>query len=163
MLALEPLREGSEYELNIEWVLNNVEPWDWPNCWCGSIEGEGEIHEVEWERAVTTREKWAALLECKRTDGQYESIVDSIREFGFLAPVTVRLGMDGSVDTWGDGHHRLAAMIDLGYKTIPTRAISVIAGRSATVRSDSGSEGSDEWDLDVDGVQIGQALALRGY
>ena len=109
MLALEPLREGSKYEMSIEWVLNNVEPWDWPNCWCYSDDEDGEIHQVAWENATTTRERWDALLDCKRNDGQYPHIVDSIREFGFLAPATIRINYNNTIDTWGDGHHRLAA------------------------------------------------------
>ena len=163
MLALEPLRRGGEYELSIEWVLDNVEPWDWPNCWCESDDKRGgEIHELEWNDATTTRGRWEALLNCKRNDEQYFHLVNSIREFGFLAPATVRLNVNGTVDTWGDGHHRLAAMIELGYTCIPVQA-APNDHRVECVRRDSGAPNPEEWDLHVNGEHISQALALRGY
>ena len=61
------------------------------------------------------------LLDCKRADADYCYVVDSVRELGYVKPITCRPEMvhPGERLAMGDGHHRLAAAIDLGIKEIP--------------------------------------------
>lgn len=55
-------------------------------------------------------------LDTKRGDIDYALLVESIRNEGILNPVF------WDEFTYGNGHHRLAACIDLGYTHIPTTA-----------------------------------------
>jgi hypothetical protein len=78
------------------------------------------------------QDAWDACLETKRQDDHYPDIVDSIRAFGFIRPLTARL-VDSNLE-FGDGHHRLAAAIDLGLTTVPVKVF-----RDWAVAKDSGS------------------------
>lgn len=64
------------------------------------------------------------LLEEKREDEHYPDVVESIRTQGFMRPLTARVNpatLHGY--TFGDGHHRLAAAIDLGYTHVPLQIV----------------------------------------
>jgi len=155
MLALEPFRKGREYSLNPQWVLDNVEPWDHPECCCYS--SGGDDHRELFCDASSTRGRWDALLACKRNDYNYEDIVKSLRKFGVLACPTLKVNGDGSIYEWGDGHHRLAAMLDLGYESIPVRAEDAY-DTYRVLRMDSGGHW-DEWELTLpDGTPLYEAL-----
>lgn len=54
------------------------------------------------------------LTEEKRSACNYEGLLNSIREVGFLDPID----FDGH--RLGNGHHRLAVAIDCGYTHVPT-------------------------------------------
>lgn len=77
---------------------------------------------------------WDWLLDAKRDDHYYSDILASIEEFGFLRPMTCAIEMDGEDYSFGDGHHRLAAAIDLGLTHVPLEAY----GYYAFVIEDSG-------------------------
>lgn len=62
-------------------------------------------------------EKWQELLEEKRKDMWYSRVVNSIKKYG-LVGVLVALD-NGERLIHLDGHHRLAAMIDLGFTHAP--------------------------------------------
>lgn len=49
---------------------------------------------------------------------EYNQIKYSIKEFGILNPVHVRIAYDGKYEIF-DGHHRLKAAIELGIKELP--------------------------------------------
>lgn len=89
---------------------------------------------------------WERLLSEKRQDRQYPDVVESIRKNGFVRPLThyyeeqwdyndkQEYTMLGTHSKFGDGHHRLAAAIDLGYAAIP-----VMHRESSAIADDSGS------------------------
>lgn len=73
---------------------------------------------------------WEYVLAEKRCDGWYQHIKAEIRENGFTSPLTCSRQAypccphdehEEIVITFGDGHHRLAACIELGYTHIPIR------------------------------------------
>lgn len=86
-------------------------------------------------RPATPAEAWAAMMVDKRNDDQYQDVVESIREHGFLAPLTATV-RDG-VLRLVDGNHRVAAALELGLETVPVEVFEHVA-----VRMDSG-----EWAL----------------
>lgn len=67
-------------------------------------------------------DSWEETLGYKREDFNYEDVKASIDEFGFLRPLTCAIEMDGEDYSFGDGHHRLAAAIDLGLTHVPIEA-----------------------------------------
>lgn len=91
----------------------------------------------EYAEEAPIQDAWDACLEAKRRDDHYPDIVDSIRAFGFIRPLTARLV--GSNLEFGDGHHRLAAAIDLGLTTVP-----IMVFRGWAVAQDSGSWYADD-------------------
>lgn len=58
---------------------------------------------------------WDEMLDGKREDFHYPEVVESIRTKGFIGALVI----DSDSFYFGDGNHRLAAMIDLGYKFVP--------------------------------------------
>lgn len=77
---------------------NSKEPWSWNHL------------------------SWDDLLNEKRSDYSYPDVVDSLREFGFIRPVTIDIRDDTVAWQYGDGHHRLAAAIDLGWHHVVVQA-----------------------------------------
>ncbi|QOP64875.1 ParB-like nuclease domain protein [Microbacterium phage Avocadoman] len=77
---------------------------------------------------------WDELLREKRADRHYPDVVKSIREYGFLRPLNASIG-DGEL-MLSDGHHRIAAAIDLGLECVPVyvAAFHVIADDSGSWR-----------------------------
>jgi hypothetical protein len=57
------------------------------------------------------------VVERKRYDRSYEKTKKAIAKRGFLEPLVIATNY--SEKTHGNGHHRLAAAIELGYKYIP--------------------------------------------
>lgn len=66
-------------------------------------------------KAARSRRSLIKVLAAKRNDRKYESIKDNIRRHGFNQPLCCHKSRKRQMD----GHHRLAAAIDLGYKYIP--------------------------------------------
>jgi hypothetical protein len=68
---------------------------------------------------------WDEYLGYREQDPQFECVKESIRKYGFKQPLTFtkeRQEVDGKLvlrKVHGDGHHRLCAAIQLGYKRIP--------------------------------------------
>lgn len=103
----------------------------------------------EWERKyfgaieeaspVRRREVFKRMLDDKREDWGYPDVVESVDAYGFLRPLTVRRPDEGEPSEYGyvfeDGHHRLAAAIDLGYSHVPVQLVP--KGKSA-IADDSG-------------------------
>lgn len=54
-----------------------------------------------------------------KSDSQYEDVKESIYKYGFRRPLTYRI--TDNIIYHGDGHHRLIAAWELGYKKIPYR------------------------------------------
>jgi len=92
-------------------------------------------NEKRWHRT------WPALLDSKRGDEHYEDVVESIKMHGFVRPVTVQWTDGGDEIQYGDGHHRLAAAIDLGMSHILVQMVG--NAWDEAVSDDSGS-----WDRD---------------
>lgn len=90
-----------------------------------------------------SRLTWDDVLTEKRGDSHYQDVLTSIRERGWIRPVTVWLSNDhpGEPYQFGDGHHRLAVAIDLGMEYIPVEAIDY-GGEPVSDDSGSWSAGS---------------------
>lgn len=71
----------------------------------------------EW-RGGTIELAWEEMLRRKRSDRNYPDIVTSIERWGFVRPLTAYITY-GNELRFGDGHHRLAAAIELGMTTVP--------------------------------------------
>jgi hypothetical protein len=83
---------------------------------------------------VNRRQLFEMLLERKREDNHYGQVVDSLRLNGFIRPLTATENPEAKYGfTFGDGHHRLAAAIDLGFSHVPLQIAKY------TVANDSGS------------------------
>ena len=83
-------------------------------------------------------ECWSEL-DYKRDNDGYHNLVESIRTIGFLWPVLVTRS-----EGYSNGHHRLAACIDLGYSYIPTTTDNSECGWNGDEESDN-STGPDFW------------------
>lgn len=59
---------------------------------------------------------WDEILDEKRDDSHYPDVVASLRERGWVRPATC-WGYPWEM-VYGDGHHRLAAAIDLGHSEV---------------------------------------------
>lgn len=139
-LNLEP---GVTFDWDIDEIMTrqscDVEQWKMSTCtkcgatnwdgWGWYLDGEYLDHPLDLGRDHSCfdfaedgslSEAWEGCLESKRADDQYPDIVDSIRAFGFIRPLTARINHEGILE-FGDGHHRLAAAIDLGMSTVPVR------------------------------------------
>lgn len=104
-----------------------------------SIAEEEDDEENYWEMP------WKRLLSNKRRDYCYDSVLTSLSEYGFVRPVTVSIDAWDNTDyEYGDGHHRLAAAIDLGFTHVPVEAYS-----GYNISDDSGV-----WDGTVHGARI---------
>lgn len=72
------------------------------------------------------REQFLYILSRKRVDSEYQDVVDSLQTRGLVRPLTCTWKPGGYGHGWmgasgmmfGDGHHRLAAAIDLGWQTV---------------------------------------------
>lgn len=84
---------------------------------CDGAEPESALDGSSWRRS------WRQVLDSKRDDEGYDKTLDSIREHGFLRPLTADVNASSEPGyTFGDGHHRLAAAIDLGFTHVPLEA-----------------------------------------
>lgn len=88
---------------------------------------------------------WRALLHRKRMDENYSDVKDSIARWGFVRPVTVAIEVGNKIE-YGDGHHRLAAAIELGFTHVPVEAYD-----GYNISDDSGA-----WDGSLHMAQISQ-------
>lgn len=69
-------------------------------------------------RPATPEELWPILLDHKRQDRHYEDVLNSLLHHGFVRPLTAA-AKEGPELRLGDGHHRLAAAIELGMSSVP--------------------------------------------
>lgn len=83
------------------------------------------------EDANHLHDEWIQMLDEKRGDSHYEDILWSIKKHGFARPLTA-FTKHGEL-RFGDGHHRLAAAIDLGMTEVP-----VLVSRHWHISQDSG-------------------------
>lgn len=90
---------------------------------CGEI-----IHGEDWSecehgdgdrKPISIPLAWSLCLDEKRGDDHYPDVVESIETHGFVRPLTAT-EKDGRL-TLGDGHHRLAAAIELGMTSVPVQ------------------------------------------
>ena len=75
---------------------------------------------------------WDAMLESKRQDSHYPDVVESLRQDGFIRPLTADVRAHEL--RLSDGHHRIAAAIDLGMEAVP-----VLITGTPLISEDSGS------------------------
>lgn len=60
---------------------------------------------------------WEHLLDEKRDDPHYPDVLESIRQNGFIRPLNADIAHEEL--RLSDGHHRLAAAIELGMEAVP--------------------------------------------
>jgi hypothetical protein len=84
----------------------------------------------------TPREKWNYMLEGLRMDDRYEHVYEGIKEAGFVVPLAAKLVRDDIVIF--DGHHRVAAALDLGYASVPVYVAGKTGHWSDLISADSG-------------------------
>lgn len=127
MLAIEPIRPGNVIHWHVEDILRH-ESIDMP-CYVGYFYHDDKMLEPDDE------EFFLALLDRKRQHYHYGGVVESLRSEGFLRPVTAFYDVYTGHLVFGDGHHRLAASIDLGFTIIP---VLIVDCEDNTLSKDSG-------------------------
>lgn len=124
MLAIEPFRVGRTYHWHVFDILQHysvdteyVDQWYCPTC---DSDGRDCLYALDhlWE-AATLSEVWSATLDHKMCSERYPEIEASLRDLGFVKPCTAHLE-NGGVAVFGDGHHRIAAALELHIDCIPT-------------------------------------------
>lgn len=65
--------------------------------------------------------RFERMLDSKRRDYDYQKIVDSIKEFGYVVSLNMYWDKRYKRFVLSDGHHRLAAAIDLGITVVPVK------------------------------------------
>jgi hypothetical protein len=108
---------------DLTWFIEDyANPEDHPEC----FDEDGEILDISIQENLAIL--WEACLDRKRNAEHYVDVFASIQENGFIRPLTayVRHPSQWSYDAgqppylrFGDGHHRLAAAIELGMTTVP--------------------------------------------
>ena len=111
MLAIEPIRPGNVIHWHVEDIMRH-ESIDM-ECYTGCFYADDKVLEPEDEGF------FPALLNRKRQHYHYGDVVESLRSVGFVRPVTAYYDDYTGYLVFGDGHHRLAAAIDLGLSTVP--------------------------------------------
>lgn len=76
----------------------------------------------DWNGKIKT---WDEVLAEKRRDSHYPYVLDSLKEHGFVRPLTCTMPDGGKYEDYqfGDGHHRLAAAVELGMTHVPLQYI----------------------------------------
>jgi hypothetical protein len=119
-----------------------------------TLGGKQEITRFRWVQqgsnpdnvftAEELKERWLMLLESKRLDEQYQGVKTSLEQVGFVVPTSF-YGEDDNL-IHGNGHHRLAAAIELGYTHIPMVRVT-------DTSEIMGPQWSEDLDIDDDEVQ----------
>ena len=131
MLAIEQLSPGTVIHWSVTDILKHgscdldfYEDSFYECSFCDSIHNTEEEYYIDcpdeywYDNYVDSRATlWDCVLDMKRNDDHYGDVVDSIAANGFVRPVTAWYKLGELY--FGDGHHRLAAAIDLGITTIP--------------------------------------------
>ena len=147
MLAIEPIRPGNVIHWHVEDILRH---WSidinyyaddlYYCCECDEYHNTEEQWDFEcdsnnWDEHGNDLHKlWEAMLSLKRRDGHYDDIVESLRSAGFVRPLTAGINRYTKELTFGDGHHRLAAAMELRMETVP-----VLVAHDNHIAEDSGS------------------------
>lgn len=85
--------------------------------WVSGDGGSPEVYQLG-------QSKWDRVLIGKRLDYYYEDIVQSLKNSGFKCPLTAQVpDVDNFRHTYSfsDGHHRLAAAIELNMTHVPIK------------------------------------------
>lgn len=109
MLEIETFIVGRVYMMAVEDILRHGSG-DLGN-YSGEAEPGSEAYMARFER----------MLEGKRRDFEYYKIVDSIKEFGYVVSLNMYWNKLHQRFQLSDGHHRLAAAIDLGITVVPVK------------------------------------------
>ena len=147
MLAIEPIRPGNVIHWHVEDILRH---WSidinyyaddlYYCCECDEYHNTEEQWDFEcdsnnWDELGNDLHKlWEAMLSLKRRDDHYDDIVESLRSAGFVRPLTAGINRYTKELTFGDGHHRLAAAMELRMENVP-----VLVAHDNHIAEDSGS------------------------
>ena len=96
----------------IEWIsIQDILTNGWASCDSNEININARI-------AIPLQvEEWEKLLAVKRKDSKYKRLLAKIKQFGLLVPGNYYI--EKGIYVHGNGHHRLAAAIDLGWDRLP--------------------------------------------
>lgn len=107
-------REGKVWMEPIERILKH-------------LSGDLEWYVYETDDAGIPRSniaaRWEWVLNTKREDEHYEDLKDTLSKKGFTRPLTASYKHFDGGQHLGDGHHRLAAAIDLGFTHVPVYGV----------------------------------------
>lgn len=112
-------------------MLGNTKDLQVGDVWNQSV---AEIFETwdsgDWARAG----HWDETVGYKKDDEHYAELRDSIREKGFVRPLTCRRNQRTGKLMFLDGHHRLFIAEELGMLTVPIQLVA-----DGGISHDSGS------------------------
>jgi len=94
---------------NIEWVEIQEILTSWLSCDSTEI--------LSNQSPKQKKRKWSELIKDVRLDDSYEEVKLFIDDEGFWIPLEYR--KENGYNLFTNGHHRLAAAIELGYKYVP--------------------------------------------
>lgn len=108
----------------VEEILNEWWPADecYDRCLCGDDHCEEHHCDGKW-----------CVLEDKRADTWYDDVCESLEKLGWVRPLSFWVHDVTGETHLGDGHHRLAAAIDLGIEAIPV--YPSVRGRAVAANS----------------------------
>jgi len=106
--------EGKEYE-----VTESVSVSEILSRW-GSVDWDyysDSLADSEYEMPIPWRMSWEFIFEICKCDYQYDAVRDSIANQGLLRPFPYII--ENEIKVLRDGHHRMAAVVELGIETVP--------------------------------------------
>jgi hypothetical protein len=101
--------DAKKHFSRVEWILITDIIGIWGSCDSSSI--------LPYNEVALNAEEWQKLLEYKR-EYRYEKAMIFLKNEGFNEPLCYYINAKGE-NIQSNGHHRLTAAHDLGYKYVP--------------------------------------------
>lgn len=130
------------YDVDVQDIIDNWITGDYIDDCEHQLCADLEYQECQWlsnDNDIRVQ-RWNDILKQTVTREHYSNIVDSIINYGFIAPLTAKVGYKNKYIVFMDGHHRLQVALDLGIKTVP-----VFIGGTEKDRADLVAMDSNWW------------------